>query len=150
MTWIIVQSLFLHTANHQYGLLNRRHNYILNIKRVTDERNFITRMLFIEYMYWLLFYSFSTCFYFYLPLYTLRFVNYLLNEDDDDDDDRQIDLMFSQRSPSLAAILGLQYTCVTKVFKIIDVMQKAINVNSAGNLSIYVSNTQTTICGSSR
>jgi len=79
----------------------------------------------------------------------LRFVNYLLNEDDDDDDDRQIDLMFSQRSPSLAALLGLQYTCVTKVFKTIDVIQKAINVNSAGNLSIYVSNTQATIRGSS-
>jgi len=51
VTWIILQSLCLHTANHQYGLRNRRHNYILNIKRVTDERNFITRMLFIEYMY---------------------------------------------------------------------------------------------------
>jgi len=38
--------LFPNTTNYQYGLHNRRHNYTLNIKMVTDEQSFITRLLF--------------------------------------------------------------------------------------------------------
>jgi len=32
------------TTNHRHVLRNRRHNYAQNIKTVTDDRNFITRL----------------------------------------------------------------------------------------------------------
>jgi len=54
-------------------------------KFTSAEWKFITRLLF-KTVYWLLFCSFTGCFYFYLPVNKLRFVKCLLNEDDDDDD----------------------------------------------------------------
>ena len=43
---IIREELLSNTTDHPYGLRNRRHNYILDIKTAIDERNFITRLLF--------------------------------------------------------------------------------------------------------
>jgi len=49
-------------SNSWYGLRNRRHSYTPNIKTLTDERNFITRLLFKDMCWLLLYYLFASCF----------------------------------------------------------------------------------------
>ena len=41
----VLHKLLPNTTCHTYSLRNRRHNYTLSNKTVTDERNFITRLL---------------------------------------------------------------------------------------------------------